>query len=196
MRKLTLADISFPAVYEEQRDAIRRDIIAMKRDRRVSVGDCITVVFENRDTVRFQIQEMCRVEGITDQAGIQQEVNVYNDLIPGAGELSATLMIEVSDQSRIAEVIDSFLGLNRGDGVRLEYGDTRVVATFDIGPAQEERISAVQYLRFRFTPEQVAAFHAAATIELVVDHPGYVHRTSLASGTVSALKADLAAENE
>lgn len=194
MKKLTLADIAFPAVYEEQRAEFRRRIIAMKRDRRVLVGDRIALVFENRETMRFQIQEMCRVEGITDQAGIQAEIEVYNALIPAAGELSATLLIEVTDSEEIRPVLDGFVGLDQGDRVFLEFAGERVPALFEAGHSEEDRISAVHYVRFPFSPEAQARFATCEAVALAIEHPGYTHRTPLAAGTLAALRADLAAE--
>ena len=192
MRKLTLADIEFPAVYETHREDFRRQIIALKSDRRVTLGDRLALVFENRDTMRFQIQEMCRVEGITDQSGIQAEVAVYNDLIPDAGELSATLLIEVTDPDAIKPVLDSFLGLDRGECLRLEFAGELVAGVFEAGHSEDDRISAVHYLRFRFTPEQQECFASGQDVTLVVDHPRHQYRAALTAGTLAALRADLA----
>lgn len=192
MQKLTLADIEFPAVYETHRADFRQRIIALKKHRRITVGDRITLVFENRDTMRFQIQEMCRVEGITDQAGIQAEVAVYNDLIPNAGELSATLLIEVTDTERIKPVLDALLGLDRDACVRIEFGDEQVPARFEEGHSEADRISAVHYLRFRFTPAQQAAFATCPEAAVVVEHPNYPHQATLGEETLAALRADLA----
>ncbi len=193
MQKLTLADIEFPAVYEEHRAAFRAHIIALKRNRRITLGDRVAIVFENRETMRFQIQEMCRVEGIADQAGVQAEVEVYNSLIPDAGELCATLLIEVADSAQVKPVLDSFLGLDAGECVRLEFAGERVAATFEAGHSEEDRISAVHYLRFRFAPGQVGRFAACDHAALVLDHPACSDTADLPPATLAALRGDLGA---
>src|ERR1700675_1281241 len=93
---------------------MRRRVTALKRDRRVAVGPYLSFVFENRDTLLFQIQEMCRVERITDDARVQDEIDVYNALLPGLGELSATLFIEITDKDQIQAVLDRFIGIDAG----------------------------------------------------------------------------------
>ncbi|MGH7859685.1 MAG: DUF3501 family protein, partial [Candidatus Binatia bacterium] len=100
MRRVTLDDIIGLPRYEEIRDGFRRRVIELKKHRRVSVGDRITFVFENFDTVHFQIQEMLRAERIVDVDHIRDEIDVYNALLPGSGELSATMLIELEDSSR------------------------------------------------------------------------------------------------
>lgn len=192
MRKLTLADIDFPAVYEERREEFRRRIIALKRVRRVALGDRMTLVFENRETMKFQIQEMCRIEQITDQDGILAEVEVYNGLIPGESELSATLLIEVPEQEQIKPVLDSFLGLDGDDCLRFEFDGERVPATFEEGHSKEDRISAVHYVRFAFSPAARAAFAACGAADLVVDHANHAYRTTLSAEALASLRADLA----
>lgn len=191
MQKLTRADIKAPAEYAPERDAFRRAIIALKAKRRVHLGDRVTLVFENRDTMRFQIQEMCRIERIGDDAGIQAEVDVYNELIPDANELSASLFIEVPEEDQIKPILDSFIGLDRGERLRFEFDCERVPAQFEEGHSEEDRIAAVHYVRFAFTPEQRAAFERAAHVALVLDHPGYERRTELAPETLAELRADL-----
>src|SRR5574341_953144 len=99
MKKIVLNDILGFAAYEKIRPEFRQEIIEKKKNRRVSVGDQISLVFENRDTVIFQIQEMLRAEKITDLDKIREEIAVYNEFIPNPGELSATLFIEIEDRS-------------------------------------------------------------------------------------------------
>ena len=112
MNKVTLTDIVGNAAYEKMRDKLRQRIIELKRHRRVSVGDKVTLVFENRDTVIFQIQEMMRAEKISDLDKIREEIEVYNELIPAPGELSATLFLEIEDQTHLREDLLKFLGID------------------------------------------------------------------------------------
>ena len=103
MKALTPDDIIPSADYERQREGFRARIIELKKRRRISVGPLITLVFENRETLLFQIQEMVRVEQIFDPAKVQEELDVYNALLPAAGEVSATLLIEITDDARMKE---------------------------------------------------------------------------------------------
>ncbi|HXA96046.1 MAG TPA: DUF3501 family protein [Candidatus Dormibacteraeota bacterium] len=103
--------------YEKVRDECRGRVIALKRKRRVAVGPYLSFVFENRETLLFQIQEVCRVERMIDDAKIQEEIGVYRALLPGARTLSATLFIEIADQDQIKLVLDRFMGLDVGSHV-------------------------------------------------------------------------------
>ena len=190
MRKLTLADLAEPIAYERERSAFRARIIALKQNRRVPVGDCITLVFENRETARFQIQEMCRVEQIVEPEAIQAEVDVYNTLIPDDGELSATFLVELDDAQKIRELLDRLVGVN--ETVFLEVDGNRIQARFDPGTYREDRLAAVHYLRFRLTPEAVQAFKSdGREIALLIDHPNYRGRTVLSGEVRRALAEDL-----
>ncbi len=189
MQKLTLADITPPDRYEPRRAAFRAMIMEHKRPRRASVGDRVTFVFEDRQTVRFQIQEMCRIERITEPAKIAEEVAVYNDLVPAAGELVATMFIEVADQAQIAPVLNELVGLR--DAVRLEAGGERIPAESIPGHGAGDRLAAVEYIRFRLTPAAVAALRSGAEAALVTAHPRYTHRMVLPAATRHALLEDL-----
>jgi hypothetical protein len=193
MRKLTLADIKGPALYAPIRDDFRRRIIEEKKHRRVTVGDRVTLVFENRHTMMFQVEEMLRAEQISDRAGIQRELDVYNELIPGPGELSATLLIEVTDQAQIRPVLDGLIGLD--EHTALELDGERVPARFEAGHSEEDRIAAVQYVRFQLTPAQAQKLGPGGPpASLLVDHPNYRHRTPLPDDVRAELARDLASE--
>ncbi len=103
--------------YEKVREETRARIIELKGRRRVSIGRHLSFVFENRDTLLFQIQEMCRVERITDDARVQDELDVYNTLLPRRGELSATLFIEITEKDQIQSVLGRFMGIDVGPTV-------------------------------------------------------------------------------
>jgi hypothetical protein len=174
MNLLTPQDLLPAAEYEHNRPAIRQRIIALKKRRRISVGTLITLVFENRETLLFQIQEMIRTERIFDPDKIQEECDVYNALLPGRNELSATLFIEITDSEKIQELLDSFQNIDRGDSVALKVGDTSSFAHFETGHSKEDKISAVHFARFPAPPTlrtllaqpEVPAF-------LTTSHPNY-----------------------
>lgn len=149
MKPLTAEDLIGYAEYEQQRDEIRRRIIALKQARRISVGPKVTLVFENRQTVQFQVQEMIRAERIVDPVKVQEELDVYNALLPASGELSATLFIEITESSDIKRDLDAFQGIDRGRTVALRAGGEVVYADFEGGRSNEEKISAVHFVRFQ-----------------------------------------------
>ncbi|HEX2055849.1 MAG TPA: DUF3501 family protein [Nitrospiraceae bacterium] len=174
MNTLTQQDLIPQAEYERQREAFRRRIIDLKRRRRIAIGELVTLVFENRDTIQFQVQEMLRAEHIQDPAKVQDELDVYNALLPGAGELSATLLIEITEADRIQYWLDTFMGLDRGNTVALKVGTEQVFAEFEGGRSHETKISAVHFVRFRPTPAMVAVINdPAVRVTLSVTHGSY-----------------------
>ena len=158
MNFLTSQDLLPAAAYEQQREPFRSQIIALKQRRRISVGPLITLVFENRETLRFQTQEMIRVEQILDPHKVQEELDVYNVLMPGSGELSATLMIEITEPDRMKEWLDLFMGLDHGEKLAIRAGTEQVFGEFEGGHSHETKISAVHFVRFRPTASMIASF--------------------------------------
>ena len=193
MRKIERADVRDIIEYEKARDGFRRRIIELKKRRRVGVGRDLTFVFENRDTMIFQIQEMMRAERIVHEEGIADEIEVYNTLIPDENELSATLLIEITDQRRIKPVLDRLMGLDEPECVSLQFGGERVYAVFEEGRSNEEKISAVHFVRFPFSGPQARRFRSGEdTAYLCVDHPNYKRRTKIDPETRASLEADFA----
>ena len=201
--KIQLKDVLNFFEYEKVRAEMRGRVIDLKRVRRVPAGEHLSFVFENRDTVLFQVQEMCRVERITDDARVQDELDVYNVLLPGPGELSATLFIEITDKDEIQAVLDRFIGIDAGgiDAGGLDAGPTvwiqvgkefAVPAEFEVGHSDEEKgkLSAVHFVRFVFPSEAVRAF-ANSPVHLVVDHPAVRARVELPTETKAQLLEDL-----
>lgn len=174
MNTIRLEDVVPYSDYERQREEFRARIIALKQRRRISVGPLITLVFENRDTLRFQIQEMIRVERIVDPVRVQDELDVYNALLPSHEELSATLLIEITDEARMKEWLDRFMGLDRGRTVAIVAGSGQVFGEFEGGHSHETKISAVHFVRFRPTAIMKAAIaDLRQPVALTVDHNGY-----------------------
>ena len=190
MKKLERSDVCSIDEYLVDRENQRTEMIALKKMRRITVGPRISLTFENRETVKYQIQEMMRIENIQDEKKIQFEVDTYNQLIPDSGCLSATLFIEIADSNQIREVLDRFQGLDAPHTVFMTIGGERVFADFEVGHSKEERISAVHYLRFRLSPEQVRRF-ADSQIEIHINHSTYRATTALTSEQKSELAKDL-----
>jgi hypothetical protein len=191
-RKLTVADIADARAYERERDEFRAHVIELKRRRRVHLGTVVTVVFEHRDTMRFQVQEMARVERILTDAGIQDELDVYNPLIPEPGQLCATLFLELTTDDQMREYLSKLVGIERSLVFRLlDGGEVRcqVEAAHASQLTRENVTAAVHFIEFRFTPEQVAAFGQG--VVLAVDHPEYLEAVELGPATVAELSGDL-----
>jgi len=174
MKLVTPQELLSAADYEEQRTEIRQHIIALKKRRRITVGEYITLVFENRETVLFQIQEMLRTERIFAPEKIQEECDVYNALLPGTDELSATLFIEITDPDKIQELLDSFKGIDNHNIVAISIEREKMFANFEAGHSKEDKISAVHFVRFLTTPafrDHLAQPESPAF--LTITHPQY-----------------------
>ncbi len=195
-RKLTLDDIADLRAYEREREDFRAHVIDLKARRRVGIGPFVTVVFENRDTIRFQIQEMARVERLMTDEAIQTELRTYNPLVPDPGQLALTLFIELTSDGELREWLPKLVGIERSVVLHVGEGDDAIdiAATPEDAHAanltREETTASVHYLHFHLTPEQVDAV-AAGPVTLGVDHEAYRHATTLGDETVAELLADL-----
>jgi hypothetical protein len=191
-RKLTLDDIADLRAYEREREEFRAHIIALKKLRRNSVGPHVTLVFENRDTIRFQIQEMARAEKILSDEGIQTELDIYNKVIPEPGTLSATLFIELVTDDELREWLPKLVGIERS--IVLRFGGFEVrcrpEADHEAQLTRDEITASVHYVFFPFSAEQVAAW-GTGPVELAVDHPAYQFATTLRGDVVAELGSDL-----
>jgi hypothetical protein len=192
MKPISLEDVIPFAEYERQREAFRARIIALKQRRRISVGPVITLVFENRETLQFQIQEMVRVERIVDPAKVQDELDVYNALLPSPDELSATLLIEITEEAKMKEWLDRFMGLDHGDKVAIVAGGERAIGVFEGGHSHDTKISAVHFVRFRPTETMKAAFaDLRQPVTLAVHHGDYHAEVSVPGSLREEWLADL-----
>jgi hypothetical protein len=191
MQALKQQDLWSLPVYEGVRDQFRREVINAKKDRRIGVGPFMTLVFENRLTVKFQVQEILRAEKISDPVHVQEELDGFNAMLPDAGSLSATLMIELTGpEAEVAEKLTGLTGL--GEHVRLEVGGHVSQAEFEGGREDGRRISAVQYVRFPCSDALAQALaQGTAPAALVFDHPNYRHTQALTEGMCRSLAKDL-----
>lgn len=192
MKPLVLGDIDSIESYEAKRQEVRQQIIALKRIRRVHIGPRVSIVFENRDTMRFQIQEMCRIEHIVDEHLVQQELDVYNDLLPQGMAIGATLLIELVQEDDMPTLLRELSGLE--ETVWLVFAQHEVHAQAEAGRSTEEKTSSVHYLTLRFTPTTRQALAEATTVTVSIRHPHYRHDTVLPRETVASLVHDLTAE--
>jgi Protein of unknown function (DUF3501) len=190
---LTLDDVLDLRAYERVRDEYRARVIERKRHRRVALGPIMTLVFESFDTVRFQVQEMARVEKLISDEAIQAELDVYNRLLPVVRELSATLFIELTTEDQLREWLPRLVGID-GEVEFVMGGDvvSSVPETQHAAALTRESVTpAVHYLRFPFTEAQVAAFEDAAEVAVASAHPAYEARTVLSPDVREELLGDL-----
>ena len=189
--KLTLDDIADLREYEREREAFRSHVIALKKKRRVSVGPFVTLLFENRDTIRFQIQEMARAERMLSDEAIQTELDIYNPLIPERGRLAATLFIELTSKDELMEWLPKLVGIEQA--VELRIGDDVVRATPETAHQQqltrEDVTASVHYVWFDLEDDQVAQLRTAP-VTLAVELPAYRHATTLLPDTAAELAED------
>jgi hypothetical protein len=194
--KLTLADISDVRAYEREREQLRAEMIALKARRRVHVGTIMSFNFENRFTMRFQVQEMARVEKLVTDEGIQAELDVYNPLIPEKGNLSATLFIECTAEEQMREWFPKLVGIERSVEIRIGEGANQIVsrcvpdADHEAQLTREEMTAAVHYISFPIGSEHAEAFRAGP-VRLVVVHPNYLEATELGETARLELCSDL-----
>jgi Protein of unknown function (DUF3501) len=185
MKTVERAEILDYVTYEERRAAVRDAAMRAKGERRVHVGRYLTFLFENRDTIRYQIQEMVRAERMVREVDIAHEIETYNELIGRGGDLGCTLLIEVDDPAARAEKLARWLALPRHLYAKLEDG-TKVRARFDERQVGDTRVSSVQYLKFP------VGGRVPAAIGCDLDDPDVDAETPLSPAQRTALAADLA----
>jgi len=162
--------------YSRERSAFRAQVIAHKRDRTVHVGGHLTLIFEDELTIRYQVQEMLRAERIFEEEGIQGELDAYGPLVPDGTNLKATMMIEYEDVAERARALALLKGIE--DSVWMRVGDgeaIRAIADEDLERENDEKTSAVHFLRFEFPPAAIAGLRAGAALSIGVDHDHYRH---------------------
>jgi hypothetical protein len=189
VRPITRRDIKGPALYGPIRDDYRNRIIELKRPRRVIIGDRVEIVFDNRLTLTYQIEEICRLENLVRDDQIQAEIDLTNQLMPTSDALAATLFVPLppDEDSRVA--LRALVGLD--EHVIIHVGPLAIRAAFEPGRSSEDKISAVQYLRFRLSPEAKAALTTTATpVAVEIDHPNYRHRVACDEQLRASLAAD------
>ena len=192
-RKLTLDDISDLRAYEREREEFRAAVIEKRRLRRVSLGTLMSLSFENRDTMRYQIQEMIRVEKTMTDEGVTEELNAYNPMIPEPGQLCATLFVELTSEDQVRERLPKLAGLERSVSLRLSDG-SRVPGRIDdqhaAGLTREDVTAAVHYLTFDLTDAQVESFRAGDVL-VECSLPTYLEVAALTQDTRTELLLDL-----
>ncbi len=169
--------------YSDDRDSMRSTAMELKKPRRIHLGEHLTFLFENYDTIRYQIQEITRAEQITRESSIELEIETYNAMLGGRGQLGCALLIEIEDEAERRPLLEAWVGLQECLYAELADG-SRIRAEFDPAQVGRGRLSAVQYLRFTLPDGPVRLGSDFPVLELAVDLDG---------GQRAALAADLAA---
>jgi hypothetical protein len=191
LKKIELKDIIPYNDYLKVRKEFQQKIIKLKKNRRVQVGDNITFVFENRETVLYQIQEMIRLEKMTDEKLIQQEIDVFNKLIPDENELCATILIEIFERQFIKPILNSLVGIH-DNKIFLKFADESITPIFIDENLPDGRISAVLYARFKFNSNQVEKFlNPKNLVSIEINHPNYKAETIIPENVRLSLMEDL-----
>jgi hypothetical protein len=191
MKRIERNEVLGLGEYETIRERFRSRVIAEKTDRRVEVSDILSATFENRDTVLLQIQEMLRTERITSEPGILHEIETYNDLIPGEGQLSITLFVQIPDKALRDEMLVLLAGLE--EHIAIEVGGARFAAHGKREAGREDRTTAVHYFKFDLDANARAAFTSGqGAVALVVSHPAHSVRKELSPAQRRSIAGDLA----
>jgi hypothetical protein len=193
MNKLTVEDLFSLERYARERPAFRTRVLEHKRDRQLAVGPHVTWLFEDRLTMQYQVQEMLRVERIFEPEGIAEELESYNPMIPDGTNWKATLLIEYPNETERRERLTQLKGLEDRCWVQV-IGEPRVfaIADEDLERENEEKTSAVHFLRFELTPGMIAALREGAELAVGIDHPQYSQAIEPVKAAVrTSLLADL-----
>lgn len=189
MMPVTAADLLPIEEFVAKRPALQREAMAATGVRRLAVGPNMTLLFENRQTVWWQVQEMCRVEQIRAPAAVQHELDTYNALLGTPDELSATLLVEYPEPVERDRMLKALVGLH--DHVWMEVGGTRIAGRFDGEQFNDQRISSVQFVRFLLGTWRAAFLDFQQSVVVVVDHPAYSVRVGVTGALRGALTEDL-----
>jgi hypothetical protein len=177
MKHIVLSDLMNIIEYEKVRNDYRSELMEYKKNRRISLGPNIAITFENRKTMKFQIQE---------------EIDVYNSLLPLENGLSATLFIEVTDEAQIRPVLNQFIGMTEGERVYFEFEDYKVCAEFETGREESDKISSVHYIQFNFDPSAKAAFlENPESVMLSIHYNNYIYSEKINGSIHQSWSEDL-----
>lgn len=192
MNKLTRANLMSLEQYSEQRKAFREKVLAHKAPRQIAIGPNASLYFEDSLTIQYQIQEMLRVERIFETAGIEEELEAYNPLIPDGSNWKATFMLEFPDPDERKEWLTKLLSIERQTWVQIQgFEPVFAIANEDLQRETAEKTAAVHFMRFELGSERVAAVKAGAVIIMGINHPNYRYSTELSAASQQSLVADL-----
>jgi hypothetical protein len=190
--KITRDSLMTLEAYQKYRKEHKADVIAHRRLRSVHLGEHINMQFESEMTLRYQIQEMLRIEKMFDEEGIQQELDVYAPLMPDGANWKATMLIEYPDENERRRELARLIGVEDRMFIEVEgYDHVYAIADEDLDRENDEKTSAVHFVRFELTPAMVAALKAGGSAKLGCDHTNYPAHTTISPETLASLVSDL-----
>jgi hypothetical protein len=192
MKTLKRGDLFSLEQYSGQRAEFRARVLEHKKNRRVNIGPNLSLYFEDRLTVQYQVQEMLRIEKIFESAGIEDELSAYNPLIPDGSNLKCTAMLEFSDVDVRRERLAQLVGIEHLVWLQVEdQPKVFAISNEDLERSTDEKTSAVHFMRFELTREMVAALRGGAGLAFGTDHAGYPFTADVSTETRAALLQDL-----
>ena len=191
MQQLQKSDLYSLENYATIRDEFRAEIMQHKKHRSIQLGEHLRLLFEDRRTIQYQVQEMLRIEKIFEAEGIDEELEAYNPLIPDGQYLKAVMLIEYSDVEERKQALARLIGVERRVWLQVE-GHEKVypISNEDLDRETEEKTSSVHFSRFEFTPEMIAALKSNAALNAGVDHPEYSYELEVDPETRASLVND------
>ena len=193
MSKLTRENLYSLEQYAAVRAEFRAKVIAHKKDRRVGLGEHAALYFEDALTMQYQVQEMLRIERIFEPEGIQEELDVYNPLVPDGSNWKATFMVEYGDENERREALARLVGVEERVWMRVAgFDKVRPISNEDLERSTPDKTASVHFMRFELTPEMCAAVKAGAAISAGIDHANYQAEVELSPAVRDSLAADLA----
>ena len=193
MPRIDRASLMSLEIYARERPQFRATVMAHKKARSVPLGEHVTLLFEDELTIRYQVQEMLRVERIFEEKGIQEELDAYNPLVPDGRNLKATLMVEYPDPDERRAKLEELIGIEDKAWVQVQpYGRVWAIADEDLDRETEEKTSSVHFLRFDLTEDMAKALKNGASLTMGIDHPRYAATLEAPPAVRDSLARDLA----
>ena len=189
--KLKISDLYSLEQYDKHRDALKKEVIEHKKNRTLSIGDNLVLIFEDFKTIKYQVQEMLRIEKIYSESEIQEEIDAYNPLIPDGNNFKATMLIMFPDVEERKKMLLKLHDIE--NNVWISFGGEKIYAYADedLDRSTDDKTSAVHFLRFQFNQDQITEFLSSQDVEVGVNHPDYCKKVKLNSYTRSNLVGDL-----
>lgn len=193
MQKLTRADLLSLEAYAQQRGEFRTRVMAHKKQRTVHLGEHLTLIFEDRLSIQYQVQEMLRIERIFEAGGIQDELDAYNPLVPDGSNLKATMLIEYADVEQRKRELVRLRHIEHAIALNVHgHAAVTAIADEDMERSNDEKTAAVHFLRFELSPAMIADWRAGATVTLASTLAAMPVEATLTPGQSRALAADFA----
>jgi len=192
MKKLITSDLLSLEEYDKSREEIKQNLLLHKKNRSIKIGDNVLLLFEDYETIKYQVQEMLRIEKIFKEKDIQDEIDAYQSLIPDGNNLKATMLIMYTDVNERKIMLNKLCDLE--NRVWLSINNSKkifAVSDEDLERSREEKTSAVHFLRFQLSDEDKKLFKEIDDIIIGIDHKEYNYETNLQRDTMSSLAKDL-----